>query len=222
MDATPTLTRRDFVAGTLFSAATLALAGCSQAPADQPSSDQGASGQNTSGQGAPGGQASTAGDGTVLVAYFSGSGNTARVAENIADDLGCTTFQVLPTEPYTTEDLTWTDPDSRVNHEHDNESARDIPLEQVTPDNWDSYDTVFVGYPIWWGIAAWPIDGFVAGNDFSGKTVYPFCTSTSSPVGDSAAQLAQLAGTGDWKEGMRFSGGASEQDVRTWVDGLGL
>lgn len=212
-----TLTRRDFVAGSLFSAATLMLAGCSQAPAGQSAADQSATDRQDAG-----GQSSPASDGTVLVAYFSGSGNTARIAGNIADDLGCTTFQVLPTQPYTTEDLTWTNDDSRVNREHEDESLRDVPLERVTPDGWDDYKTVFVGYPIWWGIAAWPIDGFVAGNDFSGKTVYPFCTSTSSPVGDSAARLAQLAGSGDWKEGMRFSGGASEEDVRTWVDGLGL
>ena len=96
------------------------------------------------------------------------------------------------------------------------------PLEAVTPEGWADYDTVFVGYPIWWGRAGWPVNGFVTGNDFSGKRVIPFCTSASSGLGSSAENLAQLAGSGDWQEGMRFSASASESDVAEWLAGLAL
>lgn len=91
-----------------------------------------------------------------------------------------------------------------------------------TVDNWDDYDTVFIGYPIWWGIAAWPVDGFIEANDFSGKTVIPFCTSASSSLGESGQLLADMAGTGDWQEGHRFSSSVSEDDVQAWLDELGL
>lgn len=93
---------------------------------------------------------------------------------------------------------------------------------KVTPDNWDSYDTILIGYPIWWGIAAWPVDNFVKGNDFSGKTVIPFCTSSSSGLGQSGTLLEQMAGTGTWQEGQRFSSGASASEVQDWVNSLGL
>ena len=106
--------------------------------------------------------------------------------------------------------------------EYEDESLRDIEFAATTPDNWDSYDTVFIGYPIWWGIAAWPVDGFVEANDFTGKTVIPFCTSASSGLGESGELLAELAGTGDWQEGMRFRSSVSEEDVQTWLSELGF
>lgn len=81
---------------------------------------------------------------------------------------------------------------------------------------------MFIGYPIWWGIAAWPTDSFVKANDFTGKTVIPFCTSSSSGLGQSGELLAELAGTGDWLEGQRFRSGVSQEDVNEWVDSLGL
>ena len=97
-----------------------------------------------------------------------------------------------------------------------------VELTQTTPDNWDSYDTVFIGYPIWWGIAAWPVDSFVENNDFTGKTVIPFATSASSGLGESGQLLADMAGTGNWQEGMRFGSRPDEADVQEWVNGLGL
>ena len=97
-----------------------------------------------------------------------------------------------------------------------------MELTTTEVENWDSYDTVFIGYPIWWGIAAWPVDGFVEANDFTGKTVIPFCTSSSSGLGESGELLAELAGTGDWQEGQRFRSSASQEDVNEWVDSLGL
>ena len=97
-----------------------------------------------------------------------------------------------------------------------------MELTTTQVENWDSYDTVFLGYPIWWGIAAWPVDGFVEANDFTGKTVIPFCTSSSSGLGESGELLAELAGTGDWQEGQRFRSSVSQEDVNQWVDSLGL
>lgn len=81
---------------------------------------------------------------------------------------------------------------------------------------------MFLGYPIWWGIAAWPVDTFVAANDFTGKTVIPFCTSSSSGIGESGQLLADLAGTGDWQEGQRFSSNVDRDAVETWLAGLDL
>lgn len=99
---------------------------------------------------------------------------------------------------------------------------RDVALTTTEVSNWDEYDTVFIGYPIWWGIAAWPVDGFVQANDFTGKTVIPFATSSSSGMGQSGELLAEMAGTGNWLEGQRFSSGVSADSVREWVNGLGV
>ena len=106
--------------------------------------------------------------------------------------------------------------------EYENPEERDVALTAYTPDNWADYDVVYIGYPIWWGIAAWPVDTFVEANDFTGKTVIPFCTSSSSELGESGQLLADLAGTGEWLEGMRFRSGVDEEDVTSWVESLGL
>ena len=160
--------------------------------------------------------------GKVLVVYYSASGNTKRVAEDIAEAADGDLFEITPAEPYTSDDLNWTNSDSRVSREHDDESLRDVPLTTTEVENWDDYDTVFIGYPIWWGIAAWPVDTFVKNNDFTGKTVIPFATSSSSGMGQSGTLLSEMAGTGDWQDGQRFSSGASQSDVADWVSGLGL
>lgn len=158
--------------------------------------------------------------GNVLVVYYSATGNTERVANSIAEATGGDLFEIEPTEPYTDDDLNWNDESSRVSHEYEDESLRDVPLVNTTVDGWDDYDTVFIGYPIWWGIAAWPVDGFVEANDFSDKTVIPFATSASSSMGQSGELLADLAGTGDWQDGMRFSSGAGDDEVQEWVETL--
>lgn len=160
--------------------------------------------------------------GKTLVVYYSASGNTERVAKDIAETAGADLFEIVPTEVYTDEDLNWSNSNSRVSREHDDESLRDVPLTNTEVENWDSYDTVFIGYPIWWGIAAWPVDGFVKANDFTGKTVIPFATSASSGMGQSGILLADMAGTGDWQEDQRFSSGAGTSDVQEWVSSLGL
>ena len=161
-------------------------------------------------------------NGGVLVVYYSATGNTEAVAGYIAEATGGDLFELEPAEPYTDADLNWTDENSRVTLEHEDESLRDVELVADTVDNWDSYDTVFIGYPIWWGIAAWPVDTFVEANDFTGKTVIPFCTSSSSGLGQSGELLSEMAGTGDWLEGQRFRSSASQEDVTEWVASLGL
>ena len=164
----------------------------------------------------------TADSGSVLVVYYSASGHTETVAGYIAQATGGDIFEITPAQPYTDDDLNWSDSDSRVTREHEDESLRDVELTTTEVENWDSYDTVFIGYPIWWGIAAWPVDGFVEANDFTGKTVIPFWTSSSSGLGQSGELLAELAGTGDWQDGERFRSSASQEDVNEWVDSLGL
>lgn len=160
--------------------------------------------------------------GKTLVVYYSASGNTERVAKAAAEAAGADMFEIVPVEPYTSDDLNWRNNDSRVSREHDDESLRDVELVSTEVENWDSYDTVLIGYPIWWGIAAWPTDGFVKANDFTGKTVIPFCTAASSGIGQSGKLLADLAGSGDWQEGQRFASGASDKEIAAWVAGLGL
>ena len=172
--------------------------------------------------------ASTAGDktqaesGKTLVVYYSATGSTRKVAEEIASELGADTFEITPVQTYTSDDLNWNNNNSRVSKEHNDESLRDVELTKVTPDNCESYDTVLIGYPIWWYIAAWPVNNFVKGNDFTGKTVIPFCTSASSGLGESGSLLQKMAGTGNWKEGQRFSSGASSSDVSKWVKSLNI
>lgn len=160
-------------------------------------------------------------NGKVLVVYYSATGSTKAVAQTIANTTGGTLFEIQPKEPYTDEDLNWTNDDSRVSREHEDESLRNVELVTTKVDDWDSYDTVFIGYTIWWAIAAWPVDNFVKANDFSGKTVIPFCTSASSGIGDSGNLLADMAGNGNWQDGERFSSGASESEVSDWVKELG-
>ena len=159
-------------------------------------------------------------NGDILVVYYSATGNTEQAAEYIAEVTGGDLFELEPAEPYTDEDLDWTDDNSRVSQEYADESLRDVELVSTTVENWDSYDTVYIGYPIWWGIAAWPVNGFVSANDFTGKTVIPFATSSSSGMGESGELLAELAGTGDWQEGQRFPRSVREADVADWVSRL--
>lgn len=158
--------------------------------------------------------------GKTLVVYYSATGNTENVANYIATATDGDLFELEPAEPYSDADLNWTDDNSRVVREHDNPDERDIALVKSTVENWDEYDTIFIGYPILWGIAAWPVDGFIEANDFTGKTVIPFATSSSSGLGESGELLAEMAGTGDWLTGERFRSGVSESDVTAWVESL--
>ena len=181
---------------------------------DETSSDTEANTEDTSDGGAS--------DGKTLVVYYSATGNTEAVANYIADATGGDLFELEPVEPYTDEDLNYNDENSRVSQEYADESLRDVELVSATVEGFDEYENIFVGYPIWWQVAAWPVNQFIENNDFTGKTVIPFCTSASSGIGDSGQLLEEMAGTGEWLEGERFQSSASEEDVVAWVDSLGL
>lgn len=159
-------------------------------------------------------------DRKTLVVYFSATGNTKEAAEYIASATGGDLFELVPVKPYSSEDLNWNDENSRVVYEHTHPTERTVALTAATVDNFDKYDTVFIGYPIWWGIAAWSVNGFIEANDFTGKTVIPFCTSASSGLGNSAELLKEAAGTGNWLEGKRFSSVVSETEVAEWIQSL--
>lgn len=162
----------------------------------------------------------TTSDKKTLVVYYSATGTTKKAASYIADALGADLFELEPKEPYSDKDLNYNDKDSRVYNEYENEDKRDVELVNAKPDNWDSYDTVLIGFPIWWGFAAWPINEFVQSNDFNGKTVIPFCTSASSGLGDSGELLEKMAESGNWLEGRRFSGHDSEDTVKDWAKSI--
>ena len=160
-------------------------------------------------------------DSNILVVYYSAQEHTKGVAEIVSDELGADLFVIEPVEIYTEDDLNWRNEQSRVVLEHDDEN-RHTELVSTDVENWDSYDTVLIGYPLWWREASWVIDDFVKDNDFSGKDVIPFCTSTSNGIGESGVHLAEMAGTGNWLEGMCFSENYDRAEVVEWVGGLGL
>ena len=162
----------------------------------------------------------TTGTAKTLVVYFSAQGHTEEVAQKIANNLGADIFELEPVDEYSSDDLDWTDSNSRVSQEHEDESLRNIELVSTSVENCDSYDTVLIGYPIWWGIAAWPVDTFVKSNDFTGKTVIPFCTSSSSGLGNSGDLLAEEANSGNWLDGQRFRSNPSDSDIKNWTDSL--
>ena len=221
------ISRRQFLQVAGASAAALLLASCSGNSASSVSSSSVASSAASSVAASSAAASSEATStvtttGKTLVVYFSATGTTEGVAQAIADTVGADLFKVVPSDPYTSDDLNWTNNDSRVSREHNDEGLRAVALESTDVDGWDDYDTVFIGYPIWWGIAAWPMSSFVAVNDFTGKTVIPFCTSVSSGIGQSGELLAELAGTGSWLDGQRFSRGSSEADIASWIAGLNL
>ena len=158
--------------------------------------------------------------GRVLVVYYSAQNHTEAVAQQIAENLIADIFEIQPVDEYSNADLNWTDDNSRVSREYADESLRNVELVSTTVENWDDYDTVLIGYPIWWGIAAWPVDTFVKANDFNGKTVIPFCTSSSSGLGRSGELLAEEANGGNWLEGHRFRSNPSDSDIQNWTDSL--
>lgn len=159
-------------------------------------------------------------DKKVLVVYYSAQNHTKSVAEKIANNLNADTFEIVPEEIYTSKDLDWTDNNSRVSKEHDNESLRNIKLRNTTVENWEEYDTILIGYPIWWGVAAWPVNNFIKAKDFTNKTVIPFCTSSSSSLGQSGKLLEEEANSGNWLEGQRFSSNASDSNIKNWTDSI--
>ena len=154
----------------------------------------------------------------VLVVYFSATGTTKSVAEKIASITGGDLYEIKAAQEYTDADLNWNDSSSRSTKEQNDSSVRpEIGSEAVS---FDGYTTVYIGYPIWWGEEPRIMDTFVESYSFDGITVIPFCTSSSSGIGRSGKNLAGNAGSGNWLEGQRFGAGASESDIRSWIDSL--
>lgn len=163
-------------------------------------------------------QTDSSSGGETLVVYFSATGNTKGVAEKIASITGADIYEIKAAQEYTETDLDWNDPDSRTTHEQNDASVR--PEIGSEPVSLEGYKTIYIGYPIWWGEEPRIMDTFVESYDFGGITMIPFCTSGGSGIGRSGQNLAENAGSGNWLEGARFSGGASEDELRSWIEGL--
>ncbi len=156
----------------------------------------------------------------ILIAYFSATNNTENIANHLDSILDADLYEIVPETPYTSDDLNYNDSNSRSSQEMDDPDAR--PAITGSVDNMEQYEVIFLGYPIWWGEAPRIVNTFLESYDLNGKTIAPFCTSASSPMGSSATKLQELTDGTTWLEGQRFSGNASVSDVQSWVDGLNL
>lgn len=156
----------------------------------------------------------------ILVAYFSATGNTKAVARQIQTLLDADPYEIVPEEPYTSEDLAYSNDSCRANQEQQNSDAR--PAITGTLENPEEYEVVFLGYPLWWGGAPKILYTFLESYDFGDATIVPFCTSSSSGIGSSADDLQALTENAQWLEGRRFAAGASEAEVASWVESLDL
>lgn len=156
----------------------------------------------------------------ILVAYFSATNTTERIAEHIANGLNADLYEIVPEDPYTDADLDYNDNSSRSTIEMKDPSSR--PAISGSVENMEQYDIVFIGYPIWWGEAPRIVSTFVESYVFSGKTIVPFCTSGGSGVGSSASNLEKLVSGATWLDGYRLNGSDSQDTVMAWVNSLGL
>ena len=217
------MNRREFLKMGGMSMMALVLGGCGLSSlTGQPSGSAAADDAGTSSSTASAG--AVAAGGKTLVVYYSATGRTERVAKVIAKERQADIMKLVPKPDYTEVDLDYNDKNSRVSREHDDASLREkVQLQKAVPDNWASYDTIFLGYPIWWAIAAWPVDAFVKANDFTGKNVVTFATAYSSPLGNSGKLLAEMAGgKGNWQDGTCFTGSLDDAKVVEWVRSLNL
>lgn len=153
-----------------------------------------------------------------LVAYFSATGTTARVAGELARAIGADLFEIVPEQPYTAADLDWRDKDSRSSHEMDDESCRPAVVGGV--EKMATYNTVFVGFPIWWYVEPRIVDTFLEAYDFSGKTIVPFATSGSSGLGKAPQRMAELAPGATVLEGRMLNGNPDTDELRTWTESI--
>lgn len=153
-----------------------------------------------------------------IVVYFSATGTTKGVAERIATVTGGDLFELLPAEPYSDADLDWHDKNSRTTIEMNDPNVRPAIANDTV--NLESYTTVYIGYPIWWGDAPRIMSTFVEAHDFDGKTVIPFCTSGGSGIGRSGSSLASQAGSGNWLDGKRLDAGISESEIQDWISSM--
>jgi flavodoxin len=152
----------------------------------------------------------------ILVAYFSASGVTAKVAEKLAKAIDADLYEIAPAVPYTKTDLNWMDKKSRSSVEMNDRSCR--PTIATTVENMAQYDTVFVGFPIWWYREPSIIDTFMEAYDLTGKTVVPFATSGGSGLGDSYKNMQALAPGAKEYDGEQFSQTVSEKTLKEWAD----
>lgn len=157
-------------------------------------------------------------DGETVVVYFSATGTTKGVAERIASVTNADLYEIIPAEPYSSDDLDWHDSKSRTSIEMNDTDAR--PAIESDTISLDSYSTVYIGYPIWWGEAPRIMSTFVESYDFSDKTVIPFCTSGSSGIGRSGDNLKELANSGNWLSGDRLDANISESEIQDWINDL--
>ena len=156
-----------------------------------------------------------------LVAYFSASGVTAKLAKNLAEAAGADLYEIKPAVPYTNADLNWQDKNSRSSVEMNDKSFR--PAIADTDANIADYDTIFVGFPIWWYVAPTIINTFLEAYDFSGKTIILFATSGGSGMGNSAKELRlSVSDSAVIKDGKRFSANASVSELKEWVNSFGI
>ena len=151
-----------------------------------------------------------------LVAYFSASGVTAKMASKLAEGIGADLFEIVPEVPYTKEDLNWMNKKSRSSVEMNDRSCR--PAIRTRVDNMEQYDVVFVGFPVWWYREPSIIDTFMEAYDFSGKTIIPFATSGMSGIGDSGMNMQELAKGAKVLPGMRFKNSASSGELKKWAE----
>ena len=197
----------------------LGLAACGSNATRGPSSENGTDASMQESSTEPSSEVSVTDTETgVIVAYFSATGNTKAVAEQIAELTGGNLHEIVAADPYTEEDLDYGNDQSRTSQEMDDPAARpEIGSEDIAM---EEYTTLYLGYPIWHGQAPRIMSTFVEQYDFDGLTIIPFCTSGGSGIGSSAETLEKLAGSGKWLEGQRFSAGASEEELQEWVESV--
>ena len=162
----------------------------------------------------------TAYDNDTIVIYFSRTGNTEKIAEYLIDITNADSYVIEAAVPYSDADIKYQDDNCRANKEQNDKSVRPEIANPIA--SIDSYDTIFLGYPIWWGQEPRIIDTFLESYDFSDKTVIPFCTSASSGIATSEKNIKALVPIGNQLEGRRFSSGATKEDVKAWYDTLPL
>ena len=151
-----------------------------------------------------------------LVAYFSASGVTKKVAERLATAIGADPFEIVPEQIYTDADLNWQDKNSRSSVEMNDRSARPAIASKV--ENMAQYDVIFIGFPIWWYREPSIVDTFAEAYDFGGKTIIPFATSGGSGMGESGMNIGNLAKDAHVFEGKRFAAGASAEELKAWAE----
>ena len=201
----------------LCMALVLCLVACGSESGSDKKENSKSSGESKKTESTSSGNADT-GSKKVLVVFFSATGTTKSVAEKIAGITGGDIYEIKAAQEYTDDDLDWNDKKSRTTKEQNDSSARpEIGSDDILL---DAYDVIYIGYPIWWGEEPRIMDTFVEKYKFDGKTMIPFCTSSSSGMGRSGKNLEDNAGSGKWLEGKRFGSGASEDDVRDWIEGL--